>query len=150
MSKIPGSIFLKCFSPGAEGAQKLSLGHPKWSRNGSRMVDMRNGDWEMDRTGPRTILDHSRPPKPSKNVNKLEHHTTGAKNRQKTLSLSPIIPLWGGSYWPPIGLRVCHISEACGMEVSSLTKNVAGLAAATGSVAWAKAKDHFPSVTRCK
>ena len=31
MSKIPGSIFLKCFSPGAEGARKLTLGHPKWS-----------------------------------------------------------------------------------------------------------------------
>ena len=94
MSKPPGSIFLKCFSPGAEGAQKLSLGHPKWSRNGSRMVDMRNQDTEMDRTGP---TDHFRPFQTPQTSQKRQQTPESAKWDQKIeekkIPLS--IPLWG-------------------------------------------------------
>ena len=101
MFKIPGSIFLKCFPPGDEGAQKLILGTPNSKRNGSRMVDMRNGDWEMDRAGPTDLFRPFRTPQtPSKNLKNstpTKSSQTKIKNRRK-IPLS--IPLGGGRlYW---------------------------------------------------
>ena len=78
------------------------LGHPKSSRNGSRMVDMRHRDWEMDRTGP---TDHFRPfqtPKPSKNVKKCENRQNRCKKLQKSSKLGFLL----ASYWPALGAPI--------------------------------------------
>ena len=83
----------RCFwnvSPQTPKAPRsLPWGHPKSSRNGSCMVDIRNGDWEMDRTGP---TDHFRPlqtpPNPPKTSNKLKNHPNEPKHNQ-TSSINP-------------------------------------------------------------
>ena len=117
MSEIPRSILGKCFSPGAEGAQKLSLGHPKWNRNGSRMVDMRNEDWEMDRTGPLNLFRPFQTPQTHQKRKKKTKRKTQTsiklvkKSQKKSTKIAlllarfgglPIplsIPLLGGLYW---------------------------------------------------
>ena len=68
-------------------------GHPKSSRNGSRMVDMRNRDWEMDRTGP---TDHFRPfqtpPNPPKTSKNSKIGQIGPKNQQKSQKKPSLYP----------------------------------------------------------